>query len=127
MSEPTYDHIEHYDRILGNLHGLPDVTTAGPSTVRTVQPLIGGAQTFIVTTYRQTDRGDTVFLESISAEGGMRFVIPPAVTAAIARQREALTTKVRRRVGRASAQARKDRGEAPAFMKTARAKRKRAR
>jgi len=47
----------------------------------------------------------------------MRLVIPPKVADAIARQREALTTKVRRKVGREIAAARKERGELPGFMK----------
>lgn len=105
-----------FDRILSGLDGLPDVTHAGPSTIRSVS-FIGTGQTFILSTYRMRDKGDTIFLETISSEGSLRLVIPPAVADAIARQRDALTTKVRRKVGRASAQARKDRGEAPAFLK----------
>lgn len=106
----------HFDRTLAGLHGLPDVTTSGPSTVRSVD-FIGDSQTVIVTTYRQTDRGDTIFLESISSDGTFRIVLPPKVADAISRQRDALSTKVRRKVGKASAQARKDRGELPGFMK----------
>ena len=51
-----------------------------------------------------------------------RCVLPPlsrpsAVVDAIVRQRDALTTKVRKKIGRASAEARKLRGELPGFMK----------
>ena len=105
-----------YDRILASLDGLPDVTHTKPSTVRSVN-FIGTSQTFVIATYRMKDKGDTVFLETISSEGSLRLVIPPAVVDAIVRQRESLTTKVRRKVGKASAEARKARGEAPAFMK----------
>ena len=105
-----------FDRILAGLDGLPDVTHAGPSTIRSVS-FIGTGQTFIVSTYRMRDRGDTIFLETISGEGSLRLVIPPAVADAIARQRDTLTAKVRRKVGKASAEARKQRGELPAFMK----------
>ena len=105
-----------FDRILASLDGLPDVTHTQPSTVRSVS-FIGTSQTFIITTYRMKERGDTVFLESISGEGSLRLVIPPAVVDAIVRQRDALTTKVRRKIGRASAEARKARGEQPGFMK----------
>jgi hypothetical protein len=105
-----------FDRILAGLDGLPDVTHAGPSTIRSVS-FIGTGQTFIVSTYRMRDRGDTIFLETISGEGSLRLVIPPAVADAIARQRDTLTAKVRRKVGKASAEARKQRGELPGFMK----------
>jgi hypothetical protein len=105
-----------YDRILASLDGLPDVTHTSPSTIRNVS-FIGTSQTFIVTTYRMRERGDTVFLETISGEGSLRLVIPPPVVDAICRQRDALTTKVRRKIGKASAEARKARGEQPAFLK----------
>lgn len=108
---------QHFDRILAGLDGLPDVTHAGPSTVRSVS-FIGTSQTFIVSTYRQREQGDTIFLEGVSAEGAIRLVIPPKVADAIARQREQLTVKVRRKVGKASAEARKQRGELPGFMKS---------
>lgn len=104
-----------FDRILSGLDGLPDVTHAGPSTLRSVS-FIGTGQTFIVSTYRMREQGDTIFLETISGEGSLRLVIPPAVADCISRQRDALTTKVRRRVGKENAQARKDRGELPGFM-----------
>src|SRR5262245_13034968 len=104
-----------YDRMLASLDGLPDVTHTAPSTIRNVS-FIGSSQTFIITTYRMRERGDTVFLETISGEGSLRLVIPPAVVDVICRQRDALTTKVRRKVGKATAEARKARGEKPAFM-----------
>lgn len=107
---------DNFDRILAGLDGIPDSTMAGPSTVRTVN-FIGCSQTFIITTYRMREQGDTIFLEGISSEGQLRIVLPPAVADAIARQRDTLTTKVRRKVGRASAEARKARGEQPAFLK----------
>src|SRR5258707_1249833 len=108
---------DQFDRLMGALHGLPDVTAAKPSTLRTLSPIVGSAQTFIVTTYRQREKGDTIFLECIQADGSFRVAIPPAVADAIARQREALTTKVRVKIGKASAAERKQRGELPGFMK----------
>lgn len=105
-----------FDRILASLDGLPDVTHTKPSTVRSVS-FIGTSQTFIVTTYRMKERGDTVFMESISSEGSLRLVIPPPVVDAIVRQRDSLTVKVRSKNGKANAEARKQRGELPGFMK----------
>lgn len=106
-----------FDRMLGALHGLPDVTTSKASTIRSLSPLIGAAQTFIVQTYRQREVGDTVFLECVSADGSFRLAIPPKVAEAIARQREALTGKVRSKVAKAAAADRMARGERPAFLK----------
>jgi len=109
-----------YDRILAGLDGLPDVTHTAPSTIRHVS-FIGTSQTFVVSTYRQKDRGDTVFLET-TGESGMKLMIPPPVVDAIVRQRDALTSKVRRKNGRASAAARKAAGIEPAFLKAKRKK-----
>lgn len=105
-----------FDRILAGLDGLPDVTHAGPSTIRSVS-FIGTGSTFIISTYRMRDKGDTIFLEAVNGEGSLRLVLPPGVANAIARQRDALTAKVRVKLGKASAEARKLRGELPGFMK----------
>jgi hypothetical protein len=106
-----------FDRLLGSLHGLPDVSSTKPSTMRTITPLLGTSQMFIVQTYRQRDRGDTIFLECVSKDESIRIALPPAVSEAIARQRDALTGKSRSKAAKATAQARKDRGELPGFMK----------
>jgi hypothetical protein len=60
---------------------------------------------------------DTIFLQVVNAEGTTRVAIPPQVADAIARQRDALTTRHRSKVGKAAAAARKERGELPGFMK----------
>jgi hypothetical protein len=78
--------------------------------------LIGSSETFIVTTFRQRDRGDTIFIECIKAKGSFRLAIPPRVAETIARQREALTDKVRSKSAKAVAAERKARGEQPAFV-----------
>ena len=46
-----------------------------------------------------------------------RLALPPKVTDAIARQRDALTAKARSRAAKAQAKARKDAGILPGFMK----------
>jgi hypothetical protein len=117
IEQPSAAMPDSYDRLLGSLHGLPDVTNTKPSTVRTITPLLGTSELFSVQTYRQRDRGDTIFLECISKDGFIRLAIPPAVAEAIARQRDALTGKVRSKAAKATAAARKERGEQPAFMK----------
>lgn len=112
-----------YDRQLAALHDLPDVTKVKPATVRVVPALgIGGTNVYIVQTYRQKERGDTVFLEVVGNQGAVRVVLPPAVTNAIARQRDALTGKSRSAAARASAADRKARGLKPGFMTKKRGK-----
>lgn len=107
---------DRFDRVIGSLHGLPDVRNTRPSTVTTVMPILGSVQTFVVQTYRD-DRGDTIALQMVDAEGRARIIIPPAVSHAIARQRDALTTANRRASSKRVAQERKARGEKPAFAR----------
>lgn len=111
------DQHDTFDRVIGSLHGLPDVATTKPSTIRDVTEMVGDSQVFIVQTYRQKEKGDTIFLECSNKSGTVRLAIPPPVADAIARQRDSLTTKSRVSAGKANAQARKDRGELPGFMK----------
>ena len=107
-----------FDRLMASLHGLPDVVTCKATPVRTLVPLLGNSQTYIVQTYRQREAGDSIFLEYVSGESScLRLVIPPKVADVIARQREALTTMARRRAGKAAAADRKARGELPGFLK----------
>lgn len=117
MAEQQYRTVDKFDRMMGALTNLPDVTRTKPSTVTVVSPLIGEAQTFIVETYRQREIGDTIFMQYVDSEKSVRIAIPPAVADAIARQRDALTSKVRKKVAKTQAAARKARGELPAFVK----------
>lgn len=115
---------DRFDRAIGALDGIPDVLKTAPTTLRAVTPLVGSAQTFIVQTFRQKDGGEdggparfTVFLEHVDEHGSTRLVIPPVVTAAIARQRDALTDRARSKAAKATAADRKARGIQPGFMK----------
>jgi hypothetical protein len=109
---------DNFDRLLGALHGLPDVVSTRESVLRVVPPLgVGGSQTFIVQTYRQKDQGDTIFLECVDQSGTVRIVLPEKVAAVIARQRDQLSAKSRSKSAKLVAQDRKDRGELPGFMK----------
>lgn len=110
--------VDNFDRLMGSLHGLPDGACTDPSTIQVVPTLgVGGVETFIVQTYRQRDIGDNIFLQHISPSGTTRLVIPPKVADAIARQRDRLTTKVRSKAGKRTADARKAAGILPGFMK----------
>lgn len=107
-----------YDRTIGSLTGLPDVTTTRPATLQILMPLVGNAQTFTVRTFRHADQGDTILIETMGKEGAFRFVLPPGVADVIARQRDSLTKQRQRAHGKRVAAERKERGEQPAFLKT---------
>lgn len=115
---------DRYDRQIGALHGLPDALSTKSSTIEIQTPMVGNAETFIVQTYRQKDIGDTIFLKHIAGDRTIRIAIPPDVADAIARQRDSLTGRMRSKAAKANAQARKDRGELPGFMKGKKAARK---
>lgn len=90
----------YFDRAIGALHGLPDVVASKAVTLRVV-PVFGiGSHVYVVQTFRQREIGDTIFLETVSDTQTVRLVIPPAVAALIARQRDQLTVKVRSRTGK---------------------------
>jgi len=112
--------MDTFDRMIGSLHGLPDVLAAKPTTVRDVSPIVGEAQTFIVQTYRQKDKGDIVFLEVVTAAAHTRLVLPAKAVDVIVRQRDALTARARSRQATEAAQARKDAGIQPGFMRRVR-------
>jgi hypothetical protein len=115
--QPVYRQIDKFDRMHGALAELPDVTHTKASTVVTAIPLIGATQTFIVQTYRQSEVGDTIFLQYVDDGGSIRLAIPPAAAEVIARQRDALTAKNRRRAAKAEAARRKAAGIRPGFLK----------
>lgn len=108
---------DEFDLTIGSLEGRPDVVHTKPTTIRATLPVVGKAQTFIIQTWRETERGDTILMEYVDGRGSRRIVIPPAVAEAIARQRDALTDKSRSKAAKRVAQERKDRGEVPGFLR----------
>jgi hypothetical protein len=109
--------LSNFDRTIGLLHGLNDVTQTKPSTIQVVPAFGIGTQLFIVQTFRQREMGDTIFLQCVSEGQTIRMVVPPQVSDAIARQRDQITGRVRSKAAKATAQARKDAGLKPGFMK----------
>lgn len=89
-----------------------------PSTVKNVEHIKGWAETFVVETARDPEKGDTIFVECVDERNQVqRMALPPKVANAIARQREALTARMRSRAAKAQAQARKDAGYIPFRMR----------
>lgn len=77
----------------------------------------GRSETWVIDTFRH-DGGETVFAQRINAdETPLRFVMPPEVTQALARQRGRAVTSVRKRGARQAAATREARGIKPAFLK----------
>lgn len=106
-----------FDRLMGQLDGLNEVTKSREATITTVNPLgVGGITTTIIQTIRHRELGDYIFVQTVSGEAPIRLVIPPAAAAAIARQRDSLLTTIRKKHGRRIAEERKAQGLQPGFM-----------
>src|SRR5215471_12453908 len=109
---------DSYDRQIGQLHDLPDVVKTKAAIVSHIPPMgVGGTETFVVRTFRQREKGDTIFLQAINNKGTVRLVIPPKVAAVIARQHESLTTMARKKAARSVAADRMAQGIVPGFMR----------
>ena len=115
-----HQNVSGFDRLIGELDGIPDVVQTRPSTVRAVPPLgIGPSQLYIIQTFRHRERGDYIFLEHVADGQAVRLVIPPSVADVIARQRDQVTGKSRSRAAKRVAEERMERGEQPAFLRSA--------
>lgn len=114
-----------YSRELERLRNNPAAVETRRSSIE-VKDLLGNTETWITLTIR-TDKGETVFLQRIGAEGGSRFFLPPAVTATIAGQRDQLTARNRRRGARKAVETKREAGiqlgNVEALRKARRAKR----
>ncbi len=104
-----------FDRTIRNLEGLPDVVKTKPTTIRALSNVLNLAQTFIVQTYRHAERGDTIFIEYVGNDGSFRVPLPPEVADTISRQRDALTTKNRRKGAQQAVETRRAKGIVPNF------------
>lgn len=92
--------------------------------VKHVHPVTEVTASFLVQTARERERGDTIFVQCVSAAGMFRVALPPEVADMIARQRDALTTANRKRAGRERAARDKAAGVLPGFMRNGSAKKK---
>ncbi len=91
MQEPQAD--ATFDRYVGALEGLPDVTKTRPTTILTAVPFVGNQVTYVVQSVREKDTGFAILLQVVDAQGRSRFVIPNGVAKAIYRQRQSLTDR----------------------------------
>lgn len=102
-----------FDRLMGTIHGLPEHDFSRPSTVVSVLPMLGNAQTFVVQTCRTPTGGYIGFVQMVDAEGRARIVIPEKVMLALYRQHDALAARVRSENAKRGAATRADRGIVP--------------
>lgn len=107
--------INKYDRLYG---GVIDVSlTTKASTIRTVEPVTGKAESFIVQTARHEDNGDYIFIEHVSEDGVVRLALPPKVANLIASQRDSLSKRRRSIASKLVMKARMDAGEVIGFKR----------
>src|SRR5262245_48191538 len=105
----TFDPFDHLHATLTAAAKSGEAMKVKAYTASIPQPVIG-VQQFIIETMRQREAGDYVFIVCVTETGqAIRLVLPPEAADAIARQREALTTKGRRQRGIDQARARQAR------------------
>lgn len=104
-----------FDKLLSSMIGLPNGAHVPPTVVQHID-FYGNSTQYIVQSVR-TDEGVTTFITQVNADGSQRYILPLSVLNTIDRQRDSLTTKIRRRHGQRIAEERKARGEQPGFMK----------
>ena len=93
MSEEAMAGQQKFDHVLGLIDGLPGGSKTRPTTVIATMPLIGNAQTFVIQTFKDAERGFVIFLQMVDSEGRARFVIPNKVALALYRQHDALADR----------------------------------
>lgn len=121
--EPTkFLPTDPFDKLLSSMMGLPNGAHTPPSVIQHID-FYGHTTSYMIQTVR-TDEGVTAFVTQVDASGSKRYILPLSVLAVIDRQRDAITTRLRRRNGKRIAEERKARGEQPGFMKAKRSKRK---
>jgi hypothetical protein len=109
-----------YDRLLSSMIGLPNGAHTQPSVVQHID-FYGNATSYMLQTVR-SDEGVVAFITQVTAHGSVRYMLPQSVLAVIDRQRDSVTTQIRRRHGRRIAEERKAAGIVPGFMKAKRKK-----
>lgn len=104
-----------FDKVLSSMMGLPNGAHTAPTVIQHID-FYGHTTSYMIQTAR-TDEGVTAFVTQVDAQGSKRYILPMSVLAVINRQRDSITTQLRRRHGRRIAEERAARGEQPGFMK----------
>jgi hypothetical protein len=120
MSDDLKLPTDTFDKTLARLSGLPDGAQTKGALVQSTD-FYGNTTSFMVQTVRW-EKGNTVFVEQVSATGHARYVLPPEVNKVIARQADSITLQLRSRQGRRLAQQAKAEGRTPTFTPEMRVK-----
>jgi hypothetical protein len=99
---------DDFSRRLRELRDHPGALTA--SSRIDIADFYGRNETWTLDTFRH-DGSETTFVQRMSAEGALRLVLPPQVTAAMNRQGDALDTRSRRRGARQAVETKRARGQ----------------
>lgn len=106
-----------FDAAVRSLEDRQEKVKTKPTPINVVHPFLGTSQAFIIQTYRHDtgcDRtGDTILIQAIGAAGSLRIALPPEVSEAIARQRDSLATKSRKRGAQRAMETKAERGIEP--------------
>lgn len=108
-----------FDRMLSDMMGLPNGAHTQPTVIQAID-FYGNITSYMIQTVR-TEEGVTAFVTQVNAAGSVRYILPQKVLATLDRQRDAITTKLRRRHGRRIAEERAAAGIKPGFMRKKRA------
>ena len=104
-----------FDGVLASMIGLPNGAHTQPTVIQATD-FYGNTTSYMIQTAR-TEEGIAAFVTQVSAQGSVRYILPQNVLLAIDRQRAAISTKIRRRIGKRIAEERKAAGLLPGFMK----------
>ena len=113
---PSGNMPNQFDRMLGEFDGLPNSLKTDERVIRALPHFgIGGSTTYLLSTIRRPDEKDRmqdwIFMQVVRAgEPVIQLVLPPAVTNAIASQRDALTSRSRRSGARRAVETKRERG-----------------
>lgn len=91
--ENNDNQVSKFDRCVASLldgNGLH----SKPTTIETVNKIVGAAETFIVQTVRKED-GESVILKYLDNDGPVRLILPPKVVQTISRHSNALAARAR--------------------------------
>lgn len=97
-----------FSRLLRQAGDNPAASRAS-STV-SLTDFYGNTEIWVVETFR-ADGADPVFMTRSAADGSMRLVLPPQITAVLARQRDQVIASARRRQARDTMELRRRRGD----------------
>jgi hypothetical protein len=100
-----------FDRLLSGMLGLPNGAHTQPTVVQAID-FYGNVTSYMIQTVR-TDEGVTAFVTQVNAQGSVRYILPQHVLQTIDRQRDSITTQLRKRHGRRIAEERKAAGVIP--------------